>query len=157
MTTREKLSNRQNRDLRVDIASMSPVARRQLVRTVTTGDFTQNTTTKYSRGPVGVPATLKAAYVSFRTLPAGGTLSLTIVAYDSSANAEIVLSEALNPEAATAREGMAFTLAATNVAIAADDVIEIHNAADNNAVGTQQVDGYVTMVFEPTEDTVIDD
>lgn len=155
-----KVSERgQNRDLRVDVAALSPVARRQMVRTVPVGAFTQNTTTKFSVGPVGVPATLKAAYYSARTLPIGGALTITIVAYDASADGEVVLTSALNPEVAaqTAREGGAFTLAATNVALAAADTIELHVAADNNAVGTAQVDGYVTLVWEPTEDTTIED
>lgn len=157
MAYKSKASERDmNPGMRIDVAALSPASRYKVV-TRPLGDFTQNTTTKFSRGPLGFAGTLVAAYESFRTKPAGGALSVTIVAYDASANAEIVLTAALDPEAATVREGQAFTLAATNVALAADDTIEFHCAADNNAVGTQQVDGYVTLVFQPTEDTIIDD
>lgn len=146
-----------NSRMRVDVAALSPVARRQAVRVIAVGDFTQSTTTKYSRGPIGFAGTLKAAYYSARTLPIGGTLSIRVVAYDASANAEINLTDTLNPEAGTAREGAAFTLATTNVALAADDVIELHEIADGSAVSQQVVDGYVTLVFERTEDTAISD
>lgn len=141
---------------RVDVDALSPASRYK-VRTLPLGDFTQNTTTKFSRGPVGFVGTLVSGYLTFRTVPAGGALSVTVKAYDASANAEVALTAALDPETATAREGLAFTLAATNAELAADDTIEFHVAADNNAVGTQQVDGYVTLVFDPTEDTVISD
>lgn len=125
-----------------------------IVRVVAMGDFTQNATNKHNRGPLGVPAKLIAAYASAKTVPAGGTLSIQVVAYDASANGEVALTETLNPEAAgiTVREGAALTLAATNVALAADDTIEIHCVASDNAVTQQQVDGTVTLVFFPTED-----
>lgn len=142
---------------RIDQDALSPVARRQTVLVLPTGAWTQNTTTKFSRGPLGFVGTLISASVSFRTLPAGGTLSLTVVAYDASANAEIILCDAFNPEVGTVREASALTIAATNVELAAADTIELHSAADNNAVGTAAVDGYVTLVFERSEDSDIDD
>lgn len=141
---------------RVDVDSLSPAARYKVL-VLPVGAFTQNTTTKFSRGPLGFVGTLVSASVSFRTLPAGGALTLTVVAYDASANAEIVLCDAFDPEVGTVREASALTLASTNVELAAADTIELHSAADNNAVGTAAVDGYVTLVFDPTEDSVIDD
>lgn len=147
----------QNRGERIDMLALSPVARRQTVVRMSIGDFTQATTTKFSRGPLGFAGTLKSAHASFRTAPAGGVLSMKLVAYDASANAEIVLTSTLDPEAGTVREGTAFTLAATNVELAADDTLEIHCVADGSAVSQQQVDGYVTMTFERKEDTTISD
>jgi hypothetical protein len=142
---------------RIDQAALSPVARRQMVIVAAIGAFTQNTTTKFSRGPLGCAATLKAAYASCRTAPAGGTLSVRVVAYDASADAEINLTNTLDPEALTVREATAFALATTNTALSPEDTIEVHSVADNNAVGTAIVDGFVTLVFERTEDSVISD
>ena len=142
---------------RIDQLALSPVARRQTVIIVGVGAFTQNATTKFSRGPLGFVGTLKAAYMSARTVPAGGALAVIVKAYDASANAEIALCDSFNPEGLTAREGAALTLAATNVELQADDTIEVHSVADDNAVGTAIVDGFVTLVFERTEDTTISD
>lgn len=146
-----------NSRMRVDLLALSPVARRQTVFRVPIGDFTQSTTTKFSRGPVGFAGTLKGAYLSARTAPIGGVLSLTVKAYDKSAAAEITLCDAFDPETLTARAASALTLATTNVELAADDTLEIHCTADGSAVSQQQVDGYVTLVFERKEDTTISD
>lgn len=143
-------------ETRVDVASASPVLRRKNVRGAS-GAFTQNSTVKTSLGPLGFPGILEAGYFSFTTLPAGGTLQIKIVAYDRSADAEIVLTDPIDPETGTVREGKAFVLAATNVALDADDTIEVHQIADNNAVGTPAAGGFVSLVFKPTEDTVISD
>lgn len=141
---------------RVDVAALSPVARRVPVRGAS-GAFTQNTTVKTSLGPLGFPGILEAGYFSFTQLPAGGTLQIKIVAYDRSADTEIILTDAADPETGTVREGKAFVLATTNVALDADDTIEVHTIADNNAVGTAAAGGFVGLVFKPTEDTVISD
>jgi hypothetical protein len=157
MATKSKFSERGlNRETRVDVNALSPKARNKVL-VLPIGAWTQNTTTKFSRGPLGFAGTLISASMSFRTLPAGGALTLTVVAYDASANAEIVLCDAIDPETGTVREAKALVLASTNVELAADDTIELHSAADNNAVGTAAVDGYVTLVFKPSEDTTIDD
>lgn len=114
--------------------------------------FVINATKKHRLGAVGIPGTLTAAYVSVDTVPAGGTLGWQIVAYDASANAEIVLTDtSTNPETITAREAQAQVLATTNVALAADDTLEIHCIADNNAVSQDAVGLSVTLVFENTE------
>jgi hypothetical protein len=147
----------QNRGERIDMLALSPVARRQTVLRVPIGDFTQSTTNKWSRGALGFAGTLIAAYLSAKTAPVGGVLSTRVVAYDASANAEINLTNTVDPEAVTVREGTAMVLATTNVELAADDTIEIHNIADGSAVSQQQVDGYVTLVFERKEDTTIVD
>lgn len=113
--------------------------------------FVQNATKKHTLGPVGFPGTLTRAYISTTTAPAGGTLTWKIVAYDASANAEIVLtdSSATNPESITGREAQAQTLATTNVALDSDDTLELHCIADNNAVSQDAVGLCVTLVFDP--------
>lgn len=143
-------------ETRVDVDATSPALRVKGVRGAS-GAFTQNTTVKTSLGPLGFPGTLTAGYFSFTTLPAGGALQIKIVAYDRSADAEIVLTDAADPETGTVREGKAFVLATTNVALDADDTIEVHTIADNSAVGTPAVGGVVSLVFKPTEDSVISD
>lgn len=143
--------------MRIDTLALSPVARRQATRVIPLGDFTQSTTTKYSRGPVGFAGTLKAAYLACRTAPIGGVLSLTLKAYSVSGAAEITLCNSFDPETLVARTGVALTLATTNVALAAADTIEAHETADGSAVSQQIVDGYIILVFEKTEDTTISD
>lgn len=118
-----------------------------------TAVFTQNATVKHNLGPVGIPSTLRGAYLSQGTLAAGGTLSCHLVAYDASANAEIVLTETINPEAATAREGLGFAIATTNVALAADDTIELHCTASDDTVTQDGKSLRVTLIWETTEET----
>lgn len=154
-----------NKGARVDVDALSDIAqryvdmRRVIIATAAgqkqTAVFTQNTTVKHNLGPVGIAGTLKAAIISCETLPAGGTLSLWLGAYDASANGEIVLTDALNPEGFTVREGASFVIATTNVALAADDTIELHCSASNDAVGTDAQGVSVTLVWEPTEDTTL--
>lgn len=116
-----------------------------------TAVFTQNSTVKHSLGPVGIPGTLRAAYISQTTLAAGGTLSWKLVAYDASANAEVVLTTTLDPEAATVREAQTFTLDTTNTQLEADDTFELHCTADNNAVSQDARGVMVTLVLENAE------
>ncbi len=141
-----------------DRASQVADHRRVIIATAAgqkqTAVFTQNATVKHNLGPIGRYATLAAAYVSCETLVAGGALTVGLVAYDASANAEVVLTATLNPEAFTVREGAACTLAATNVALDPDDTLELHCVADNVAV-TQDAQGVsVTCLWDPTEATV---
>jgi hypothetical protein len=146
----------------IDVDSLSTRARRYVeMRPVViatasgqkqTAVFTQNSTVKHELGPVGQVATLKAAYVSQGTLGAGGALTLKLVAYDASGNAEIILTETVNPESGTVREAQAFTLATTNVELAADDTLELHAAADNAAVTQDAQAVRVTLVWEPSEE-----
>lgn len=141
-------------DTVVDVNGASNRLRRKNVRGAG-GVFTQNSTVKTSLGPLGFAGILEEGYFSFTTLPAGGTLGQRIVAYDRSADAEIILTEIADPETGTAREGKAYVLAATNVALDADDTIEIHQIADNNAVGTPAAGGFSSLMFKPTEETTI--
>jgi hypothetical protein len=119
-----------------------------------TAVFTQNATVKHNLGPVGFAGTLAKAFVSCTQLPAGGTLAVHLVAYDASGNAEIVLTETLNPEALTIREAGEFTLATTNVELAAEDTLELHCVASDDAVGTAAQGVRVTCLWSPTEATV---
>jgi hypothetical protein len=151
---------------RVDIDALSDRAKRwtetrRVVITTAAGQkqtavFVINTTTKHNLGPVGQVATLKAAYISAETAPAGGTLDWQLVAYDASANAEVILTDtSTDPETITVREAQAQVLATTNVELAADDTVELHCIASNNAV-TQDAQGVsVTLVWQPTEETTL--
>jgi hypothetical protein len=164
-TTKAKFSEHGlNSENAVDVSALSIIARdrldtRRVVIATASGQkqtavFTQNATVKHTLGPVGIPGTLRTAHISFETKPAGGTLTVFLVAYDASANAEIVLTDALDPETAVDREGLAFVLAATNVELAADDTLELHTTASNDAIGTAALGVSVATVWTPTEATV---
>lgn len=164
MADKEKFSARGlNTFSAVDVDALSDVARRhtEMRRVVIataagqkqTAVFTQNATVKHNLGPVGRIQTLKAAYLSCETLAAGGTLAVHLVAYDASGNAEIVLTATVNPEALTVREATAFTLAATNVELAAEDTLELHCVASDDAVSQDAQGVSVTCVWAPTETT----
>lgn len=137
----------------VDVDALSDVARRRALHLTVQGSaWVQNATTKHNLGTLGMAGIVRGAYLSQGVLVSAGTASGRLVAYNASANAEVNLTDTVNPEAATAREGQAFTLATTNVALAADDTLEFHAIADNNAVsgGTGVT---LTVIFEPTETT----
>lgn len=145
----------------VDVGSLSDRAKRyvesrRVVITTTAGQkqtavFTQNATVKHNLGPVGQPAILRDAYVSAEQAPAGGTLTWHLVAYDASGNAEVVLTETANPEAVTVREAQQLVIAATNIALAADDTVELHCTASDDSVGTAAQGVSVTLVWEAIE------
>lgn len=120
-----------------------------------TAVFVANTTVKHNLGPVGMPAILKAAYVSQETLVAGGVVSMRVVAYDSSANAEINLTNTLDPEVGVVREAQTFALATTNVALDADDTVELHCVADVTAISPDAQGVSVTLVWERVEETTL--
>lgn len=154
-----------NKGARVDIGALSDrasykVTNHRIVLGATEADtayFTQNETNKHSLGPLGFIGTLVSAHVSSSAVPAGGTLSWGLVAYDASANGEVVLTDTANPESITAREAQALVLATTNVALAADDTVELHCVASNDAVSTDGAQVCVTCVWAPTEETVLTD
>lgn len=136
----------------IDVDSLSSRARLIQIRVqLPDSTWDLNTTNKHNIGSVGIPGTVRSAYLSQATLVAGGTLTGKIVAWDASANAEVDLTATVNPEAATAREGQALTLAATNFELAADDTLEFHATADNNAV-TDGTDVVIVINFEPAEE-----
>lgn len=112
-----------------------------------------NSTVKHNLGPVGIYGRLLRAYISHETLPAGGTLSAKLVAYDASGNAEVVLTTTIDPEAGTVREAQAFALDTTNVALDPDDTLELHCAASNNAVSQDAQGVSVALIWNPTPST----
>lgn len=165
MATKSKFSERGlNSEARLDVDALSPVARRRIYRLHAgprTTPFTASATVKHNFGAVGVAGTVIAAYLSTAVLPNIATSATgRLVAYDKSGNAEINLTEAFDMEDTTttlvAREAGAMTLAATNVALAADDTLELHLIA-GGAITTNGTDVCCVVVFEPTEDTTIDD
>lgn len=164
-SNRAKYSQRgQNRGTRVDVDALSPVARRR-IRELHPGPrttpFTASTTQKHNFGAAGFAGIVKAAYISTAVLPNIATsATVRLVAYDASANTEINLSDAFDVEDSTttlvAREPGAMTLATTNVAIEANDSLELHLIA-GGAVTTNATDLVVVIIYEPTEDTVVSD
>lgn len=142
----------------VDIASLTTNAAYRITsRRVVLGsteaavaNFVINTTKKHSLGPVGFAGTLALAFVSSAVVPAGGTLTWKVVAYSASGDAEVVLTDAADAETITARESQSLVLAATNVAVAAADTLELHCIASNATVTTDAAQVWVTMVFTPT-------
>lgn len=135
----------------VDLAALTVSARYQVHRFPIVGTaWVQNATTKHNLGTIGVAGTVRGAYFSGKTVVSGGTLTAQVVAYDASANAEVVITDAIDPEAATAREGLALVLAGTNVALAANDTLEFHAVASDASV-TDITEGVLTVIFEPSE------
>ena len=151
-------------ETRVDVDAASLVLRRKVFHFrpgPRTTPFTASATVKHNFGPIGYAGTVKAAYISTGVLPNIATSATArLVAYDTSANAEINLTEAFDVEDTTttlvAREAAAMTLAATNAALAADDTFEVHLIA-GGAVTTNATDLNVTVIFEASEDSVISD
>ena len=150
-----------NYEAAIDVAALSDVARRERdPRRVVIGAaagqkqtavFLQNLTVPHNLGAVGIAGTLKAAHLAMETLPAGGALTVQVAAYDASANAQVILTNTVNPEAATVEKGQAFTLATTNTALAADDTIRLLCTADNSVVSQDAQGVTVTLVWERTE------
>lgn len=119
-----------------------------------TAYFVINSTKKHSLGPLGLgPALLTGAIISTRVVPVGGSLTCKLVAYDASADAEIVLTDAFDIETITAREGGSLVIATTNVALDAADTIELHCISDNNTVTTDANALKVTMYWNPSQPT----
>jgi hypothetical protein len=114
--------------------------------------FTQNQTVVGYGGALGFRAVLIGAYFVADTLPAGGTLAVNVIMRNSGADLTMATG---NPEAATAKDGFALTLDATNKGTvhAATDSIIIDTVSDNNTVGTAHVGGVVTLLFAPLEPT----
>jgi hypothetical protein len=165
MASKAKASERNwNNGLRMDTAVASPVLRRKVFRFSPgprTTPFTASATVKHNFGAIGYAGIVKAVYLSIGVLPNIATSATArLVAYDTSANAEINLTDTFDVEDSTttlvAREAAAMTLAGTNVALAADDTFEVHLVA-GGAVTANATDVSVVVVFEATEDTVIDD
>ena len=150
-----------NHEAAIDVDALSDIARcdvehRRVVIATAAGQkqtavFTINSTVKHNLGPVGIAGTLASAIISFETLPVGGTLTVGLVAYDKSGAAEVVLTNTINPEDDTVRTGASWTLAATNVALDADDTLELHCVASNDAVGTDAQGVRVAMTWTPTD------
>ena len=148
---------------KVDIDALSPKAAYKVTNhrvvlgasEAAPANFVINTTKKHSLGPIGFIGTLVTAHVSSSAVPAGGTLSWGLVAYDASANGEVILTDTANPESIVAREAQALVLATTNVELAADDTLELHCTADNSTVTTDAAQVCVTCQWLPTETTTL--
>lgn len=118
---------------------------------VALGAFTQNSTVKAWGGTLGFRGVIVGAYVSFLTVPAGGTLAVNVIMQGASA----LTMATVNPEAATTVVGYAMTLDATNKGTvhAATEVIEVDTVASDDVVGTAHVGGVLTLLVVPVEAT----
>lgn len=151
-----------NRDTKVDVQAASIRLRRQIFHLrpgPRTTPFTASSTVRHNFGAIGVPGTVKAAYVSSGVLPNIGTSATVALAVrDKSGDADIAITDAFDVEDSTttlvAREAAAMTLATTNVAVEADDTFEVVCVA-GGAVTTNATDLCVTVVFEPAEQSTI--
>lgn len=151
-----------NRDTKVDVGAASIRLRRQLIHLrpgPRTTPFTASATVKHNFGAVGVPGTVKAAYISTGVIPNIATSATAqLVVRDTSGDADINITDTFDVEDTTttlvAREAAAMTLATTNVEVAADDTFEVWLVA-GGAVTTNATDLCVTVVFEPAEQSTI--
>lgn len=126
-----------------------------------TTPFTASSTVRHNFGAIGRAGIVTGAYISAGVLPNIATSATVALAVrDKSANADIAITDAFDVEDTTtalvAREANAMTLAATNVAVEADDTFEVVCVA-GGAITTNATDLCVTVLFEPSEDAVIVD
>jgi hypothetical protein len=135
----------------IDAFALTDSARTRTVR-VPVAAFTINSTVPGYGGPMGFRGIVLAAYLSAHVAPAGGTLAVNAKVYDKSATTAVTVAIA-DPETLTADQGLAMTLQTANdtFVFEADDTVIIDSVADNNAVGTAIVGGYVTLVCLPLE------
>jgi len=107
--------------------------------------LTVNDTTIFRLGPVAVKSMASKLAASAATVPtdADGTILAYLYKYDASANAAVQLSQALDLEALTAREGgVAELLAALTpeqATLEVGDTVEIHVVNNSAAINQQPV------------------
>jgi hypothetical protein len=109
-----------------------------------------NTTTTYSFGGHPAVCVINRAVVSAGTVPAAtsGTILGVLQKYDASANAAVTLTDNVDLEALTAKEGTAVTLLSTLTA--AEKTLDVGDTVQfvvttNNTVTTAAVDLYVNV------------
>ena len=143
----------------VDVLSLSPQARRQFVKEVLFPVLTQNAVTLSANAAVlPTNCSLIGGYVTFRTIPAaaGGTATFQVRSIAADGITKVFMTTALTVLAMTNDVPVALVLAATNpVNLPAGTSLELVCTTSNNVVGTAQVGGTVTLLFEPTEDAII--
>jgi hypothetical protein len=136
----------------VDVAALSYAARRHTIR-IPLPALVQNATTAHVLGAAGLTGTIVGAFLTYRTNPAvsGGTATYQL-AVRNAAGTQTLYSASANLLTLTAARANAVTLSSTPD-VAADTTLELQLVVSNNAP-TQGVDGFLTLVFDPTEPTV---
>ena len=150
-----------NGTTRVDVAALSPSARTMSMHIQVTQALpvTQNVTKVLSM-PVTSALTVLSAYLVYTTIPAvaGGTATIQIdtVAADGTTTVNIVAATSIL--LMTNKVPLALTLAATNPAsIAAGAQILFTIVTSNNAVGTADVGGGLSLAFQRVDPNPITD
>jgi hypothetical protein len=155
----ERLLNGQER---VDVAALSPAARTQYIDMDATGNVpvVQNTTKVVARAILTYALTVTGGSIVYTTIPvcAGGTATLQIdyVASDGATTTNIVAATSIL--GMTNKVPLALTLATTNPAsCAAGGSLLYTVVTSNNAVGTADVGGVITLAVQPVDPNPITD
>ena len=156
-----KASERTSSMIKADVTYASPQLRRNITK-ISIPATTQNTTTytvwsvPANIGVSGIKIT--AASVVFGVAPAvsGGTCTLALTKYASDGVTTVSVADAATILSKTAFVSFNLTLATTNpTAILAGESVAVVVATSNNAVGTAQSGGTVSIEWVPVEDTTI--
>lgn len=150
----------------VDVTGASPKLRRQFAIVLDSPNFTQNTTVQGTAIPHGIygsagTAVLRvlSAQVVFTTVPAvaGGTATINIQKVANDGTTKTALATATTALGRTNGVVFDLTALATALTVNGDETISVVTVTSNNAVGTQQAGGKITINAEPIEDSVITD
>lgn len=150
----------------IDVPGASPKLRRQFCLTLDSPNFTQNTTVQGTAIPHGIygsagTAVLRVlgAQVVFTTVPAvaGGTATINIQKIANDGSTKTPLATATTALSRTNGVVFDLTALATALTVNGDETLNVVTVTSNNAVGTQQVGGKITIYAEPIEDTTITD
>ena len=167
MATMTKATDRQlGTGVSVDVTAASPKLRRQFAIVLDSPNFTQNTTVQGTAVPHGIygaagTAVLRVigAQCVFGTAPAvsGGTATINIQKIANDGTTKTALATATSALGQTANVVFDLTALATPLTVNGDEVLNVVSVTSNNAVGTQQVGGKITVYAEPIEDATIAD
>lgn len=150
----------------VDVPGASPKLRRQMAIVLDSPNFTQNTTVQGTAVPHGIYGSAGTAVLRvigaqcvFATAPAvaGGTATLVVQKIANDGSTKTALVTATSALGKTANVVFDFTALATALTVNGDEVLNVASVTSNNAVGTQQVGGKITIYAEPIEDSTITD
>lgn len=114
--------------------------------------FAQNTTQNHTLMVITQPCYLRAASIIADRVASLGAGTFTISA-SADNSVFTALTGTVDPEGITANVASNFTIATTNRALVAGDVLFLRAAADNNAITTDSRGVRVGLVLEPTAAT----
>ena len=145
----------------VDVGALSDVAAvSDLVVSVLVGAqplaananyFVQNASTNHVIGPLGRAGIITALAISSARLASLGTGSYSIYAATTDGTTMTLLTNTLDCETGTANVARSFTIAGTNRALAATDVLFLRCTADNTAITTDLSTVKVLVGIVPTD------